>query len=395
MRIAYLDCFSGISGDMLLAALVSAGVPAKLLREELKRLPVGRYTLRLSTTQRMHLTARQVLIKAAGKRHVHRTFSDIRRIISRSTLKPSIKEFSLAVFQRLADAEADIHHTRPADVRFHEVGALDSILDIVGTAIGIDYLKLDTVYASPLPLAPGFASGQHGTIPLPAPATIALLKGVPVYGTPLNAELVTPTGAALLTTLTRHFGPLPPMKVERTGYGAGSRILPDRPNLLRIILGEQEAAGDLDQVLILEANIDNMNPEIYDYLMERLFASGALDVSFNALQMKKNRPAVLLKVICYPGEKDKLAALILQESTTSGIRYYQAERIKLQRVTQHISTPFGRMEIKVFTYPDGSIASAPEYEACKRIALKHRIPLKRVYLELAKHIPPLKTPCRS
>jgi hypothetical protein len=224
-------------------------------------------------------------------------------------------------------------------------------------------------------------------IPLPAPASLDLLQGIPVYGIPGNEELVTPTGAALITSLTRHFGPMPPMKISSIGYGVGSRQLPDRPNMLRLILGELEADAHADQVLVLEANIDNMNPEIYDYLMERLFSAGALDVSLAPLQMKKNRPGVLLKIICHPEKKEDLFAIIFKESSTSGIRYYQAERIKLPRQIKKIHTPYGRIEVKIVTYPDGSTFAAPEYEQCRMIARKHRIPLKTVYLEIARHLP--------
>ncbi len=238
MKIAYLDCFSGISGDMLLGAMLNAGLPEKVLRRELKHLAPGRYTLRLHSAQRMHLTGCQISVDAAGHGHSHRTFSHIRRMISESTLSPGVKSLSLTVFRRLAESEAKIHGTKPSRVHFHEVGALDSIIDIVGTAIGIDYFNLDRIYASPLPLASGLISSRHGVIPLPAPASLDLLQGVPVYGIPLNEELVTPTGAALITSLTRRFGPMPPMKISSIGYGVGSRQLPDRPNMLRLILGE-------------------------------------------------------------------------------------------------------------------------------------------------------------
>lgn len=387
MKIAYLDCFSGISGDMLLGALLNAGLPEQLLKRELKRLELDRYSLRVSFAQRMHLTGCQITIKTAGHHHAHRTFSDIRRMISASTLSSGVKDFSVDVFRKLAVAEAKIHRTQPARVHFHEVGALDSIIDIVGTAIAMDYFSLDRIYASPLPLASGLISSQHGVIPLPAPASLALLQDVPVYGIPLREEMVTPTGAALITSLTSRFGPMPPMKIHGIGYGVGSRELPDRPNMLRVILGEQDADAHADQVLILETHIDNMNPEIYDYLMERLFAAGALDVSLAPLQMKKNRPGVLLKIICRPEQKEVLSAVIFQESSTTGIRFYQAERIKLPRQIKKIATPYGRLAVKIITGPDGSVSSAPEYEQCKMIAKKYRIPLRKVYQVLAGHLP--------
>jgi hypothetical protein len=388
MKIAYLDCFSGISGDMLLGALLHAGVPEHVLTRDLKRLKLGRYSFAVTSAQKMHLTGCRITIKTSGHQHSHRTLSDIRRLIHESTLSPGVKDLSCAVFSRLAVAEANIHRTKPSRVQFHEVGAVDSIIDIVGTAIALEYLGLDRLYASPLPLAAGFIESQHGVIPLPAPASLALLRGVPVYGTPLKEELVTPTGAALITALAGSFGPMPPMRIDRIGYGVGSRDLPDRPNMLRIILGERETDGHADQVLVMEANIDNMNPELYDYLMERLFAGGALDVACAPLQMKKNRPGIMLTVICHPEHKDEVAATIFQESTTSGIRYYHAERIKLPRRVKKIITPYGRLEVKIVTLPDGSSAAAPEYEQCKRIARKHRIPLQQVYLEMASLLRP-------
>ncbi len=373
---------------MLLGALLHAGVPENLLRRDLKRLQLGRYQLAVASAQKMHLTGRRVTVTTGGHQHAHRTFSDIRRLIGDSTLSPRVKDVSIAVFRKLATVEAAIHCTTPSRVHFHEVGAVDSIIDIVGTAIAVEHLGLERIYGSPLPLAAGLIESQHGVIPLPAPASLALLQGVPVYGTALRAELVTPTGAALVTTLAGSFGPMPPMKIDRIGYGVGSRDLPDRPNMLRLILGEREADGHADQVLVMEANIDNMNPEFYDYLMERLFSGGALDVACAPLQMKKNRPGIKLTVICRPEDKDCLAAIMFQESTTSGIRYHQAERIKLPRQVKTIRTPYGRLEVKIITGPDGSRAAAPEYEQCKLIARKHRVPLKQVYLEMANLLNP-------
>jgi uncharacterized protein (TIGR00299 family) protein len=394
MNIAYIDCFSGISGDMFLGALVDCGLPRKLLKQELAGLSLGPYTIRFSSEQRMHIGGCRIHIRADTKHHHHRNLTAIKRIITQSPLNQTVKQLSISVFERLARVESKIHRTRVSDIHFHEVGALDSIIDIVGTAIGIDYFKLDRIYASPLPLGSGFTTSEHGVIPLPAPATLALLKGVPVFGTPLRAELVTPTGAALLTSLTKHYGPMPPMKIARVGYGVGSRTLQDRPNTLRIAVGEHSTEQEADQVLILETHIDDMNPEMYDYLMERLVKQGALDVSFSPLQMKKNRPGVLLKVVCAPEQKDACTTIIFQESTTSGIRFYQADRIKLIRKTKVITTPYGRLSVKVFNSPGGGYFASPEYDQCKKIAQKHGIPLKKVYLELTQLLPPLNTKFR-
>ena len=394
MNIAYIDCFSGVSGDMFLGALIDCGLPRKLLKQELSGLSLSPYTIRFSSEQRMHISGCRVHIKTNTKKHPHRNLATIKRIISKSHLNPQVKQLSISVFERLAQVESKIHRTKVAEIHFHEVGALDSIIDIVGTAIGINYFNLDRIYASPLPLGSGFTVSEHGVIPLPAPATLALLKGVPVFGTPVRAELVTPTGAALLTSLTKRYGPMPPMKITKIGYGVGSRIIEDRPNTLRIIVGEQHDEHETDQVLILEAHIDDMIPEMYDYLMERLLKQGALDVSFSPLQMKKNRPGILLKVICSPEKKDACTTTIFQESTTSGIRFYQADRIKLIRKTRVITTPYGRLSVKVFTTPGGGYFASPEYEQCKKIAKKNGIPLKKVYLELTQLLPPLNTKFR-
>jgi uncharacterized protein (TIGR00299 family) protein len=389
MNIAFIDCFSGISGDMFLGALVDCGLPRKLLKQELAELSLSPYTISFTSEQRMHISGCRIHIKTDKKHHPHRSLTAIKRIITQSRLNQNVKHLSISVFERLAHVESKIHRTKVSEIHFHEVGALDSIIDIVGTAIGIDYFKLDSIYASPLPLGSGFTTSEHGVLPLPAPATLALLKGVPVFGTPLRAELVTPTGAALLTSLTKRYGPMPPMKIARIGYGVGSRITKDRPNTLRIVVGEKSNEQEADQVLILEAHIDDMSPEMYDYLMERLLKKGALDVSFSPLQMKKNRPGVLLKVICSPEKKDECTTIIFQESTTSGIRFYRADRIKLIRKTKVITTPYGNLSVKVFNSPGGGYFASPEYEQCKKIAQKHGIPLKTVYRELTQLLPPL------
>jgi len=389
MKIAYIDCFSGISGDMFLGALLDLGLPRTVLKQGLAALPLAPYKMVITSQQRMNITGRQVKVTVPTQKHHHRNSAEITRIITKSTLSKEVKDLSINVFQRLAAAEAKIHHKKISEVHFHEVGAIDSIIDIVGTAIGMAYLKFDEVYASPVPLSSGFTTCQHGVLPLPAPATVELLKGVPVCGTSLKTELVTPTGAALLTTIATHYQSIPPMKITKTGYGVGSTQLKDRPNLLRIIVGEQSDL-DVDQVLVLEANIDDMVPELYEYLMEQLLKKGALDVSFSPIQMKKNRPGTLLRVICPPEKKGELINIIFQESTSAGIRYYHAHRMTLPRETRKISTPFGTLSVKVFKDAQGEYYALPEYEQCKRIAKKNALPLKKVYQEVAKLLPPLK-----
>ena len=391
MKIAYLDCFSGISGDMFLGALIDCGLPRTVLRQKLSTLSLDPYTLSITPVQKMNLSGCKITIRSSARKHPHRGLKDIQSIISKSKLPKTVRELSLSAFERLAQVEAKIHRKKITEVHFHEVGALDSIIDIVGTAIGIDYFKLDKVFASPLPLGSGFTTTQHGVIPLPAPATLALLKGVPVYGTALNTELVTPTGAALITSLTKTFGPMPPMTIKKVGYGGGTRQHKDRPNLLRLVIGEDCDSAEADQVLILETQIDDMNPEFYDYLIERLFDGGALDVSYSSIQMKKNRPGVLIKVICPPDKKGALATITFQESTTAGIRSYQADGVKLERKTKIIETPYGKLPVKIFISPNGNYFASPEYDQCKKIAKKQCIPLKTVYLEISKLLPPLNT----
>jgi len=389
MKIAYLDCFSGISGDMFLGALLDLGLPRKLLMQQLQHLSLGSYKIKITSQQRMQIAGCRVEVSLPKKKHQHRTFTEIKQIIKKSQLNQKVKELSIKVFQKLASAESKIHQENISKIHFHEVGATDSIIDIVGTAIGIDYLKPDKVYASPVPLGSGFTNCQHGIIPLPAPATIELLRGVPVFGTSIKTELVTPTGAALLTSLTNHYGPMPPMKITMIGYGVGSTNLKDRPNMLRLIIGEGAEDQEAERVVILEANIDDMIPELYDYLMERLFEKGALDVSFSPIQMKKNRPATLIRVICHPEKKHELTTTIFRESTSTGIRYYQAKRIKLPRKIKEITTPYGKISVKIFKNIEGEYYASPEYEECKRIAKKHGIPLKKVYMELSKLFPTL------
>lgn len=395
MKIAYLDCFSGISGDMFLGALLDLGLPRKLLKQELEGLSLGSYKIKITFEQRMQITGCRVEVSLPQKKCHHRKLAEIKRIITKGHLSKRVKELSINVFQKLASVESKIHQKKISQVHFHEVGAIDSIIDIVGTSIGIDYLKLDELYASSVPLGSGFTTCQHGVIPIPAPATLELLKGVPVCGTSLNTELVTPTGAALLTSLTNRYGPMPPMKITKIGYGVGSTQLSDRPNVLRLVVGKRTDDQEADQVVILEANIDDMIPEIYEYLMERLLEKGALDVSFSPIQMKKNRPGILVRVICHPEKKHELITIIFQESTSAGIRYYQADRIKLLREIKEINTPYGKLPVKIFKDIEGEYYASPEYEECKKIAKKHNIPLKKVYLELAKLLSPFQAKLRQ
>jgi hypothetical protein len=381
MKCLYFDCFAGISGDMTLGALLDLGVPLAYLKEGLKKLNLDGYQISVSTTRRMGIAGKKVQVKLDAHGHSHRSYRTIEALIRKSTLNAHIKELSSAIFYRLARAEAQVHRQKMADVHFHEVGAVDSIVDIVGSAICADYLKVETFSSSALPLGSGFVKCEHGTFPVPAPATLELLKGVPVYASEATGELVTPTGAAIVTALVKTFGVPPPMIVSGVGYGAGSRDIPTIPNLLRLMFGETHSNQADEQVWVLEANIDDMNPEWSGFLMERLFAAGALDVIFIPAQMKKNRPGLLLQVICSEKQQPALLRIIFQESTTGGIRSYRTGRTCLERSYGKVKTKFGAIRVKIFR--DGSKDSvAPEFEECKRVALQRGVPLKEVYAEV-------------
>lgn len=383
MKCLYFDCFAGISGDMTLGALLDLGVPLPYLTEQLGRLALSDYRIRVSRALKMGIGGKKVTVQCAvlGHHHEHRSYRTIEALINKSALKKSVKEVSLNIFSCLARAEAHIHRKKVVDIHFHEVGAVDSIVDIVGSAIGVDYLGIDACFSSALPLGSGFVQCQHGTLPVPAPATLELLRGVPVYQSDVTGELVTPTGAAILTTLVKRFGALPPMNIIKVGYGAGSNDFPQLPNMLRLILGEAQAASADEQVWVLEANIDDMNPEWAGFLMEQLLSAGALDVAFIPLYMKKNRPGFMLQVICTESLQPHLLKLIFQESTTAGIRYHRAARAVLQRSQGTLKTKFGTLKVKILQ-GGGNAAVTPEFEECRRIAVQKGVPLKEVYAEV-------------
>ncbi len=377
MKILYFDCFSGVSGDMTLAALLDLGLPLERLQEELQKLGLKNYSLEVRPGSRSGIAALGLEVKVGPHEEHHRHFSDIRELITRSSLDSGVKELSLSIFQRLAEAEARVHKKKVEEVHFHEVGAVDSIVDIVGTAIGIHFFRPDRICASELPMGWGFVNCQHGRLPLPAPATVEVLKGYPVKSVDVEGELVTPTGAAIVATLSSQSSLLPSMRVEKIGYGMGRKEFPDRPNLLRLVLGEGAGTYQADRAIVLESNIDDMNPEFYDYLIERLFQRGALDVSLSPLQMKKNRPGTLLRVIAEEKDADALSELILTESTTLGVRSFPVERKKLPREVREVETRYGKVRVKV----SGEIRFQPEYDDCRRIAREKGVPIQEVYLE--------------
>ena len=375
MKILYFDCFAGIAGDMTVAALLELGLPMETLREGLAALPFSGYTLASSRVDRQGIagTSFQVTLLEADQPHRH--YSGIAAMIEAAALKPRVKELSQRIFRRLAEAEASVHGVALERVHFHEVGAVDSIVDIVGTAIGLDYLGIERIYASGLPFGRGFVQTAHGRLPVPAPATAFLMQGIPLSPDIGEGERVTPTGAAIIAALAEGFGPPPAMKPEKIGYGAGEKDFPELPNLLRLVLGEGADMVRREEVLVIETHLDDMNPEIFGYLMERLLEAGALDVAFSPLQMKKNRPATRLTVIAQVGDLEKLSGIILTESTAIGLRYYPAGRLTLARRAELRETSLGQVQVKVLE--DGRVA--PEFESCRQIARERGLPLIDVY----------------
>ena len=386
MKQAYFDCFSGISGDMTLGALIDLGTPVEWLQNELSRLPLNGFHLTVTPMMRNGIQATFVSVEIEDSGH-SRDYKTIKSLLAGCPLSDAVKSRSLTIFERLARAEAGIHDCAPDEVHFHEVGGVDAIVDIVGTALCLEKLGINQVISSRIPLGSGFVDCQHGKLPVPAPATIEILKDVTVYGTDVACELVTPTGAAIITSLAESFGPLPSMRVEKTGYGAGQRELADRPNLLRIITGSPAATDDglsTDEIIILETCIDDMNPELFGYIMERLFSDGALDVYWIPLHMKKNRPGTMVQVLCEQAGKDRLIQRLLSETTSLGVRYYKAKRKLLAREQVTIQTSFGEIQVKRVMHPDGRERLVPEYDVCREVALKLNLPLQVVYDTIAR-----------
>lgn len=382
MSIAYFDCFSGISGDMVLGALIDAGLSPRTLRSQLKSLPLSGYSIKVRAETRGGILGRRVIVTARKKSQRPRSYVYIKELIQNSALEEKAKGIALKIFRRLAEVEARIHGQNIERVHFHEIGATDSIVDVVGAAIGVSSLGLTEIYSSIIPVGRGFVSCEHGTFPVPSPATLSLLKGVPVHFTDIEHELVTPTGAAMITSISRGFGQFPPIRPKVIGYGAGERDIVERPNLLRIIIGEKEKDLLTEEVDVLESNIDDMNPVFHGYMMERLFECGALDVSLVPIHMKKNRPGILLKVMSRPHDREKIVDLLFKESTTLGVRCYQAGRLVLKRRLKKIRTPHGYVRVKIARVPEGEPRLVPEYEDCRRIAKKHGVPLRDIYQEV-------------
>ncbi|NLO89776.1 MAG: nickel pincer cofactor biosynthesis protein LarC [Clostridia bacterium] len=379
MKTAYIDCFSGVSGDMLLGALLDVGIPLEELKKGLNLLNLSGYEIKHATVSKKGIRASRVEVMAEEKQPP-RHLKDIENIIKESFLPERVKETSIRVFSKLAEAEAKVHGISVSKVHFHEVGAVDALVDVVGSVYGFYYLNAEKIIASPLPLGGGTVKCQHGLLPVPAPATLELVKGVPLRESPGEGELVTPTGAALVTTLAENFGPIPTMKIMNCGYGAGKRDLP-HPNVLRIILGktvkdslneewEQETIG------IIEANIDDMNPEFYTYLEKLIFKEGGLDFYITPVFMKKNRPGTKLTVLSPPNRMEALSRLILRETSTFGCRMRTEKRYKARWSVLKIKTPYGHVDVK---YSPETGTLSPEYAHCEELAIKTGVPLKIIY----------------
>jgi uncharacterized protein (TIGR00299 family) protein len=372
MKICYLDCFSGISGDMTVGALIDAGADSSAVTQMLEALGTGA-AFRVEKTTRRGIAASKFHV-TGGESKGHRHLKDILELIAKSGLPGAVKQNASAVFQRLGEAEAKVHGIPLAQVHFHEVGAADSICDIVGACAAFDLLGVHTIHSSPLNVGSGTVNTEHGVLPVPAPATAELLKDQPIYARGPSVELTTPTGAAIAVTLAADFGALPAMRVNATGYGAGDKDFSEHANVLRVFIGEPSGAEEATTVAILEANIDDASPQVLGYAMERLLEAGALDVTLESLLMKKNRPGMLLRVIARPEDREALAQMIFAETTTLGLRIYSAERrVKARRVAE-VETRHGTVRIKIAE--NGSFA--PEYEDCRRIARETGLPLKEI-----------------
>ena len=375
MKICYLDAFSGISGDMTVGALIDAGADSAALVHALESLGTGA-SFRIEKTTRLSIAASKFYVDGGDSKH-HRHLKDILELIGKAALTDRAKQNSAAVFQRLGEAEAKVHGIALTKVHFHEVGAADSICDIVGACAAFDLLNVDAIHSSPLNVGSGTVNTEHGILPVPAPATAELLAGKPIYARGPTVELTTPTGAAIAVTLAAGFGAMPAMTITGTGYGAGDKDFKEHANVLRVLMGESSGASESTTVVVLEANIDDSTPQVLGYAMERLLEAGALDVTLEYVLMKKNRPGTLIRVIAKPEDREQLAQVMFAETTTLGLRIHSAERRVKARRIQEVDTPHGKVKIKIAG--DGSFS--PEYEDCRTLARATGIPLKEILAE--------------
>jgi pyridinium-3,5-bisthiocarboxylic acid mononucleotide nickel chelatase len=387
MKIAYLDCFSGISGDMTLGALVDAGCPLGEIEAQLRRLPVPGWTISAEKVVRRGFRATQVKVVSSDPQR-HRSLSEILQLIERAQLPQPVSDRASSIFTRLGQAEALVHGVPVEKVHFHEVGAVDAIVDIVGAAAGFALLGIEEFFCSPLNVGGGRVQSAHGSLPVPAPATAELLRGAPTYSSGIQRELVTPTGAAIVATTAREFGPQPEMTVAAIGLGAGSNDLAEQANVLRLFVGEAAAAcageaGLEENIVVLEANLDDMSPQIYGFFAERALQAGALDVFSIPVQMKKNRPGQLITVLCKPADREKFTELLFRETTTLGVRQSSVTRRTLQRESIAVETSLGPIRMKIARFHGQILNVAPEYEDCQKVAAERGVPLKQVLAEAA------------
>ncbi len=384
MKILYFDCPTGISGDMCLAALLDLGDPGldiKKLKRELKKVPVAGYELKVSRQKRHAITGTRFKVKTDEK-HPHRKYRDILDIIDKSKLSKEVKELGKAMFDRIAVAEGRVHGISPMEVEFHEVGAVDSIVDIMGVAIAMYELEIGEVHASPIPLGSGSVNTMHGILPIPAPATLEIIEDMPVVPSPITMELTTPTGAVILKTLCKSFGMMPAMTIKKTGYGVGGKDFKELANVLRVVLGENETkkleSPEPTELLQIETNIDDMSGQVAGYLMERLFEAGAVEAFFTPAQMKKSRPGILITVLAEEKLLDTISELIFAESSSIGLRYHKVSRKCLEREVIKVTPPYGTVRVKVSRLDNKVVNISPEYEDCKALAREKNVPIKDV-----------------
>lgn len=380
MQVGYFDCFSGASGDMILGAMIDAGLNPNELREQLKKLYLRHISIKVKKVLKSGIVGTQVVVEGKHEKKYSRSLKELLQIIDRSHLDEELKEQSKKIFERIASVEAKIHRRQMEEIHFHEIGGLDSIVDIVGAVWGIKALGMERLYVSSVNVGSGFIKCEHGLLPVPAPATLALMKGKPIYSSGIEKELLTPTGAALLTSLGSEFGKMPKMKVRKIGYGAGKDDLP-HPNLLRLLIGEEESLGKEEKVMVVETNIDDMNPQFYDYLMERLFSTQVQEVFLTPILMKKNRPATLLTVICSKEKLPQITDFLIRETTTLGLRWREEERRCAERKILTLQTRYGTIRFKMASWDGKVVNLSPEYDDCKRLALTKKVSLKEVFEE--------------
>jgi uncharacterized protein (TIGR00299 family) protein len=389
VKIVHLDAFSGVSGDMTVGALLDLGLPLARVRETIAALGLDGVEVDAERVVRNGIGATKFHVRVDGHHpdqpghprhheHVHRPYRDIRALLQRSSLPERVRADALAVFARLAEAEGRVHGVPADDVEFHEVGALDAIVDVVSACLGFAHLGAEAIHVGTLPLGQGFTRSAHGRLPVPPPAVVELLRGRPVRLEDGPCELVTPTGAAIVAALARS-EPVPELRIDGVGYGAGDRVLEDRPNLLRILVGEPAVAAGVDDVVVLEATIDDMSPQLYEHVLERLLAAGARDAFLVPVVMKKSRPATMLRVLAAPADRERLATIVFAETTTIGLRWVAERRMVLAREEKRVDTPWGPVRVKIAQAPDGTVNVAPEFEDCRRIATERQVPLKMVH----------------